>query len=284
MIPYEIDYARASSLQETFALLAESPDAKLLAGGHTLIPLLKLRLAQPGKLIDISRVEELTGIAFDQGVVAIGSMTTHAQLEASALLQKICPLFSIVGKVIADPAVRNRGTIGGSLVNADPSADWPAVMLALNAEMEIASHDGSRKVPADKFFVDLLTSVVESHEVLTRIYIRPVQGARVAYRKFRHPASGYAVAAAAVNLTYENGRCVGGSIGVTGVGATAFKPVAAEKLLSAGFSGRPGEIDRLCDAAFDGVEALEDSFATSDYRTQLGRTMLKRALQDALLS
>jgi aerobic carbon-monoxide dehydrogenase medium subunit len=281
MIPYETDYVRAATLTDALSLLAAESEAKILAGGHSLIPIMKLRLARPSKLIDVAHLPELRGIEIGNDVISIGSATTHAELEESAQLKLRAPLFAAVGAVIADPAVRNRGTIGGALVNADPSADWPAAMLALGAEMEISSLNGTRHVAATDFFVGFLTSAVQPKEILTRIYIPDPAGTHVGYRKFRHPASGYAVAAAAVNLRFVGGRCTGGKIGITGVAATAFRPFAAEALLAQGCSGRPEEIEKIAAEAFSNVEALDDNFADAAYRLQLGRTMLKRALGDA---
>jgi carbon-monoxide dehydrogenase medium subunit len=281
MIPYETDYVRAATLADALAMLASDDEAKVLAGGHSLIPVMKLRLARPSKLIDVVHLAELKGIEFGNDSISIGAAITHAELESDPQLKRHAPLFALVGAVIADPAVRNRGTIGGALVNADPSADWPAAMLALRAEMEIASAEGTRRVAATDFFVDFLSSAVQPGEILTRIHIPSPAGAHVGYRKFRHPASGYAVAAAAVNLQVDGTRCIGGTIGITGVAATAFRPFAAEALLAEGFSGRPEEIDRISAEAFSGVDALEDNFADAAYRLQLGRIMLKRALDDA---
>jgi carbon-monoxide dehydrogenase medium subunit len=282
MIPYETDYVRATTLADALALLAGDDNAKVLAGGHSLIPVMKLRLVRPSKLIDVARLAELKGITFGEDAISIGSATTHAELEADPQLKQHAPLFSLVGAVIADPAVRNRGTIGGALVNADPSADWPAAMLALQAEMEISSLAGTRRVAATDFFVGFLTSAVQPGEILTRIHIPRPAGTNMGYRKFRHPASGYAVAAAAVTLQFDGARCAGGTIGITGVAATAFRPFSAEALLARGFSGLPEEIESVAAAAFADVEALEDNFADARYRLQLGRTMLKRALGDAV--
>jgi carbon-monoxide dehydrogenase medium subunit len=282
VIPYETDYVRPASLAEALALLAADDEAKILAGGHSLIPVMKLRLARPSKLIDVFDLPELNGIHFGSDSISIGSATTHAELEAHPQLKQAAPLFSMVGKVIADPAVRNRGTIGGALANADPAADWPVAMLALQAEMEIASVKGTRRVAAGDFFVDFLTSALEAGEVLTRIHIPLPAATCTGYRKFRHPASGYAVAAAAVTLEHDGTRCLGGTIGIGGVAATAFRPLAAEALLGRDFSGSSAEIDHIAAVAFAGVDALEDNFADRSYRLQLGTTMLRRALGDAL--
>ena len=284
MIPYEFDYVRPKTVADAVALLSEHPDARLLAGGHSLLPVMKLRLAAPAMLIDIARIAELKEIVLQDDRAFIGAAVTHAELEADPRLRLAVPLFAKVAKVIADPTVRNRGTLGGSLVNADPSADWPAAMLALDAEMEIVGPRGSRRVPAASFFEGVMASAVRPDELLTRIIVpvpAPLQTA-CGYRKFRHPASGYAVAAAAVVLHYDGGRCVGGRIGITGVADTAFNARGAEALLGVGFEGRSEQTRDIAAAAVAGIVALNDSFADSAYRLQLAKIMVKRALADAL--
>jgi aerobic carbon-monoxide dehydrogenase medium subunit len=282
MIPYPVDYVRATSVAHALAMLSNEPDAKLLAGGHSLIPLMKLRLSNVPLLIDIGRLPELHGIELHSDHIAIGAATTHAELGRHAGLAELCPLFALAAGVIADPTVRNRGTIGGSLVHADPSADWPAVMLALNARMEVTGVNGTRDIPADAFFTGFMSSAVQPDEMLTRILI-PLPGPdRVAYRKFRHPVSGYAVAAAAVALRYAGTTCIGGAIGVTGVAETAFRAYTAESELARGFTGAAEEIARLVETAFADVTPLEDGFADGAYRLQLAKVMLSRALADAV--
>jgi carbon-monoxide dehydrogenase medium subunit len=282
MIPYDFEYVRPTTVADAVALLSNHPDAKLLAGGHSLLPIMKLRLARPSMLIDITHVPELRRIEVNDDSVIIGAGLTHAELEADSRLRDRIPLFAKVAEVIADPAVRNRGTIGGSLVNADPSADWPAAMLALEAEMEIVGPTGSRRVPAANFFEGVMASAVQPEELLTGVIVPVLTESVCGYRKFRHPASGYAVAAAAVVLRYDGERCIGGRIGITGVADAPFNARAAETLLAAGFDGRPEQIREIATVAVDGVVALEDGFADSSYRLQLARTMVERALADAL--
>lgn len=282
MIPYPVDYVRATSVSHALALLSSVPEAKLLAGGHSLVPLMKLRLASASKLIDIGKLPELLGIDVSTDHISIGSATTHARLEQDSRLAAIAPLIPLAAQLIADPTVRNRGTIGGSLVNADPSADWPAIMLALDAELEVAGNQGVRRIPADSFFVGFMASALEPGEILTRIRIPLPAPQRVAYRKFRHPASGYAVAAAAVALHGADGAYTGARIGMTGVAETAFRALAAEAQIGENFSGSQADIARVVDLAFADITALEDNFADSEYRIQLAKVMLKRALEDAV--
>jgi carbon-monoxide dehydrogenase medium subunit len=282
MIPYDFEYVRPTTVADALALLSDHPDAKLLAGGHSLLPIMKLRLARPSMLIDITHVPELGRIEVNDDFALIGAGVTHAELGADSQLQHSIALFGKVAEVIADPAVRNRGTIGGSLVNADPSADWPAAMLALEAEMEIVGPTGSRRVPAASFFEGVMASAVQPDELLTRVTVPVLTESVCGYRKFRHPASGYAVAAAAVVLRYEGEHCIGGRIGITGVADAPFNARAAETLLSAGFDGRLEQIREIAAVAVDGVTALEDGFADSAYRLQLAQVMVQRALGDAL--
>src|SRR5439155_753553 len=188
MIPASFDYVRATSLAQAIGLLQKDPDGtKLVAGGHTLIPTLKLRLASPALLVDIGGINELKGIEVGDRI-RIGALTTHAELLASEPLRKVLPIFHQTADLIADPQVRNRGTIGGSLANADPAADWPAVVLALKAELELAGPTGRRRVAAKDFFVDIMSTALKPEEVLMAIHIpQPRPGARFRYRKIRHP-------------------------------------------------------------------------------------------------
>ncbi|KAF7961311.1 carbon monoxide dehydrogenase [Cupriavidus sp. UYMU48A] len=282
MIPYEFEYFRAGSVRQALAMLAENPEAKILAGGHSLLPMMKLRLAKPGLLVDIGRLPELRGIEIGDDSVSIGSATTHAELEGSAALKQVAPLFSLAAGVIADPTVRNRGTIGGALMHADPSADWPAVALALGAELEVVGKQGSRRIPVDEFFVGFMSTAVEPDEVLTRIHVPLPTPGRVSYRKFRHPSSGYAVAAAAVAIDVGEDGYASGRIGITGVADTAFRAREGEALLEGNFTDLRGRVDAIAEAVFADVSPLEDNFADGEYRLQLGKVMLKRALLDVL--
>ena len=282
MIPRAFEYVRPSSLSEAIALLAQGGEgAKLLSGGHSLLPMMKLRLADPSTLIDVSELTDLRGITIGTNEIVVGAATTHAELEHHAELASVAPMFAVVGHQIADPTVRNRGTIGGSLAHADPSADWPAAMLALDATIDIVGANGPRSIAADSFFKGLFETDLASDEIIVRLRIPMGPGQRVAYRKFRHPASGYAVVGVAVALGVQAGRCTGGRIAVTGFADHVYRAKAAKAAL-AGYTGQPEQTGHLLDLAFDGIAALEDRFADADYRTQRGRTMLRRALADAM--
>jgi carbon-monoxide dehydrogenase medium subunit len=238
---------------------------------------LKLRLASPALLIDIGGIDELKGIQVADRI-RIGALTTHAELLASEPLQKVLPIFHQAADLIADPQVRNRGTIGGSLANADPAADWPAVVIAVKAELEIAGSTGRRHIAANDFFVDIMTTALEPAEVLVAIHIpRPNPGAQFRYRKIRHPASGYAVVGVAVALCLQDGVVAETSIGITGATGRAFEADPA----SAHLIGKPlssQSIAMAASLASEQAECLSDGYASADYRKHLVKTEVTRAL------
>ena len=206
MYPAQFEYHKAATVKEAVDLLAKYKDeAKLLAGGHSLLPAMKLRLAQPKHLIDIGKVSGLAGIKEEGGTLVIGAMTTHYAIESSAVLKSKCPLLPEVAGHIGDPMVRNLGTIGGSLAHADPAADWPAAAIALGAELVVEGPKGKRTIKVDDFFKGLLTTAVADSEILTEIRV-PASGENIksAYAKFPHPASRFAVVGVAAVLTMEN--------------------------------------------------------------------------------
>src|SRR5215468_772100 len=195
MIPTQFDYQAPATLEEAVALLASDLDgAKVLAGGHSLIPAMKLRLAQPQTLVDIARIKSLSYIREDGNKILIGATTTHYQIESSDLLKRICPLLPECAASIGDVQVRNKGTIGGSLAHSDPAADWPAAAIALKADLIIVGPKGERTVNAEGFFVNLMTTDLQPNEILREIQIKKPSGRfGQAYQKVAHPASGFAV-------------------------------------------------------------------------------------------
>jgi carbon-monoxide dehydrogenase medium subunit len=241
---------------------------------------MKLRFATPDLLIDVNELSELKGISVGEGEVAIGAATTHATLEHHGQIAASLPLIALMAPLIADATVRNRGTLGGAIVHSDPTADWPAAMLALDAVFDLAGPDGERSIAAEDFFKGLFETDLGPEEVLVRVRIPLQKGARASYRKFRHPASGYAVVGVAVVLHMKGERCIGGRIAATGFADHAFRAKAAEAML-AGYDGQPQHSDRIVEQAFEDVVPLEDRFADAEYRLQLGHTMLRRALADA---
>jgi carbon-monoxide dehydrogenase medium subunit len=213
--------------------------------------------------------------------VVIGAATTHSELEHDPQIATSLPLMAMVAPLIADATVRNRGTLGGAIANSDPTADWPAAMLALDAVFDLTGPDGERSIAADGFFKGLFENDLGPQEVLRQVRIPRRQGTRASYRKFRHPASAYAVVGVAVVLHMKRNTCTDGRIGVTGFADHAFRAKTAEAFL-AGYNGQPERSARIVDQAFEGVTPVEDRFADAEYRLQIGKTMLRRALADAV--
>jgi aerobic carbon-monoxide dehydrogenase medium subunit len=284
MIPDPFEYHVAHSLEEASRLLAQfGADGKILAGGHSLVPLMKFRLAAPKHLVDISRLGDLKYIREDGENVEIGALTTHYQIESSELLKVKCPLLPETAAEIGDVQVRNRGTIGGSLSHADPAGDWPAPIVALDAQVKAISARGQRWVAARDLFVELLTTSLEADEILTAVRV-PALGPRTgsAYLKFRHPASGYAlVGVAAVVSLDEQGHIAQPRVGITGVGPKAYRATAVEEALH----GKVASTKHLAHAsahAADGIEVNSDLFASAEYRTHLASVYTRRALERAI--
>jgi carbon-monoxide dehydrogenase medium subunit len=264
-------------------LVTHGDEAKLLAGGHSLIPMLKLRLASPGVLIDIGRLEELQGIREEAGTIVLGANTTHYNAETSTLLLQRCPLMAETAAAIGDVQVRNRGTIGGSIAHADPAADWPAAILALEAQITLASGQGTRTVTASDFFVDLFMTALEEHEILTEIRV-PVPPAHTGgvYLKVAQPASGFALAGVAAQVTLGADNTVQNiGIGITGVASSPYRASATEQALR-GRTATAEAIVQAAEQATEGADALEDIHASSEYRLHLARVYTKRALQQAV--
>jgi aerobic carbon-monoxide dehydrogenase medium subunit len=282
MIPAAFDYVRAVMASDAIRLLSENPDdSKLLAGGHSLIPALKLRLASPSLLIDIRGIDDLKGIDIADGV-RIGALCTHRQIYASQELHRIFPIFRQAADLIADPQVRNRGTIGGSLANADPAADWPAVMIAMNAEIEVLGPGERRRIPAREFFLGIMTTALRSNEILTAVHIPLPDGeVRARYRKISHPASGYAVVGVAAKLRIQDGQIAAASIGITGATEKAFEAAEAGSHL-VGKIPTAQLIEHAASIAADRSDYLADSYAPAAYRKQLVKVETRRVLTELL--
>src|SRR5262245_12418143 len=271
MIAAQFDYKVPKSLDEAVSLLAADPDgAKILAGGHSLIPAMKLRLAQPQTLIDIARIKDLSYIREDGDQILIGATTTHYQIESSELRQRICPLLPACAASIRDVQVRNKGTIGGSIAHSDPAGDWPAAVIALRAELLLAGPNGDRSVNAENFFLDLLTTDLQAGEILREIRIKKPSGRfGQAYQKVRHPASGFAVVGIAVSLNLKSdGSCEAAGIGVTGVGVKAYRAAAAEAALL-NTSLDDAAVSTASLKVCDGIDPNADLYASGDYRCHL---------------
>jgi aerobic carbon-monoxide dehydrogenase medium subunit len=284
MIPAQFDYQAPKTLNEAINLLAQHPDdAKVLAGGHSLIPAMKLRLAQPALLVDISRIKDLSYIREDGNQILIGATTTHYQIESSALLKNICPLLPECASHIGDVQVRNKGTVGGSLAHADPAGDWPAAIIALRASLVVTGPSGDRVIAADDFFVDLLTTSMQAGEILREIRINKPQGRfGQAYQKVPHPASGFAVVGVAVTLNLaSDGSCQSSGVGITGVASKAYRATSVESAL-ANKKLEEAIIADTASHATDGVDANSDLYASGDYRRQLAQVHTRRAISAAV--
>ena len=283
MIPATFEYRRAMTQEKAVALLTEAGgEARFLAGGHSLVPLMKLRFSQPERLVDIMHVPGLAGVWERNGLVGIGSTTTHTQLERSAILREVLPVVSEAAGEIGDPQVRNRGTIGGSLAHADPAADLPAAALALDVQLVARGPGGERVMEASAFFVDLLETALEPHEVLTEVRVPiPGAGSGSAYAKFPNPASHYAVVGVAARVDMEGGAVREARVAVTGAADVAYRSTAAEERLQ-GSNGDATAIAEAAGLAADGREMLDDLSASAVYRAHLVTVHAQRALERAV--
>lgn len=281
MISQNFDYARPTTLSEALNLLSDG-SSKALAGGMSLIPLMKLRLAAPERVVDLARIPELNYIREENGEVHIGATVTHRQIESSALLRSKCPLLVDTALHIGDPQVRNRGTVGGSVAHADPAADYPASLLALEAKVVIAGQSGDRTMTFDEFLVDTFTTALEPGEIVREIVIAPEhQSAGYCYQKVVHPASGFAVVGIAVRLRKEGGKIADARVGVTGLAPKAYRATNVEQALT-GTGGGAAELQQATAVIAEGVDANTDIYASADYRKHLGRVYGMRAVAIAV--
>jgi carbon-monoxide dehydrogenase medium subunit len=279
MIPSAFEYERATSLDDALAKL-RAGGGKIIAGGHSLVPLMKLRLSEPQRLIDIARIPELAGIRESNGRIVIGAATTHHDIATSPVLGSHCPVLAEAAATIGDQQVRNRGTMGGSLAHADPSADYPAVMLALGAEFELAGPSGRRRVKAEDFFQDLFTVDLAPDEIIAAVDVRPIRTA--AYAKLYQRASHYAIVGVAAALEINDGRIVSARMGLTGAASHAERLKNVEQALA----GRPATRDAIeaaAKVAGDNVENVNsDIHAGEEYRRAMIAVFTRRALNAAL--
>jgi carbon-monoxide dehydrogenase medium subunit len=283
MIPASFEYFAPKTVAEALQLLARhGDDGKVLAGGQSLIPVLKLRLAAPSVVVDIGRIGDLSYLKSEGGVIRLGAMTTHAAIAKSSLIKESCPLLAETAAQIGDQQVRNRGTIGGSLVHADPAADWPAAMLALHAEIVARSSKGERVIKAADFFVEMMTTAVQTGELVTEIRIPvPAQPKAAAYLKVPQAASGFAVVGVAAQLTMDGGKCKDVSIGVTGLAPKAYRAKSVEDALRGQTLDDATLSVAMAKADAEASDAMEDIHASGEYRRHLTRVYAKRAIQAA---
>lgn len=282
MFAAPFDYHRPKTIDEAIKLLRDVKGARLLAGGHSLLPAMKLRLASPAALVDIGRIKELSGIKAGKEGLQIGALTTHAAIAASEVVRKNCPVLAETAGIIGDLQVRNRGTIGGSVANADPGADYPAVMLLLGARFTAVSAKGPREIPVEGFFADLFTTALKAGEILTTVTIPTLDhGAGAVYLKHRHPASAFAVVGVAALVGVKGGKCADVRITVGGVTASPVRANAAERALT-GQAPTEANFERAGAAVAEVLkDPLSDSYASGEFRIHLATVMVKRALTQA---
>lgn len=282
MIAEAFDYEVPATLKEALTMLADGKN-KPLAGGMSLIPLMKLRLATPERLIDLSRLPDLNFLREENGSLHIGATTTHYRIESSPTVRLKCPLLAETAARIGDVQVRNMGTLGGGMAHADPAADYPAALMALEAKLRILSADSDRTLGIDEFLVDTFQTALEPGEIVFEVMV-PLEEARtgVCYEKVTHPASGFAVVGVAVRVRKEPGGGISmARVGVTGLGSKAFRAANVEKLLE-GAAGTPEDIQKAAAVVADGSEPNSDLYASAEYRRHLAKVTTARAITTAL--
>ena len=282
MIPAAFEYHAPTSVAEAVSLLDRHGEgAKILAGGHSLLPLMKLRLAQPEVLIDLARIGDLAYIRRNGGGLSIGAMTTYTEIESSSDVQSDAPALAEAAGMVADRQVRNMGTIGGCLAHADPAGDLPAIILALGAQILTSSTGPHRTIPIDDFFVDLFTTALEHNEIINEIQIPALPaGTGTAYAKFGNKASHYAIVGVAAVVTASGGTCQSVRIGITGAGPKAVRATAAESALT-GAGLDDASIKAAAQHAGEGIDFNEDVHASAEYRAHLTKLYTERVLLQA---
>lgn len=282
MIPQNFDYVAPNDLKDALSRIASG--GKPFAGGMSLIPMMKLRLAAPEMLVDITRIPGLNYIREDGKTIRIGATTTHYEIESSPLLRSRCPLLAQTASHIGDVQVRNMGTIGGSSAHADPAADYPAALMAIEAEFRLASPRGERVIGVEEFFVDTFTTALGPDEIILEITVPAEEsGTGTSYEKVVQPASGFAIVGVAARVRKSGGKILFARIGVTGLGPKAFSAENVEQLLE-GSAGTPADIERAASVVADGVDANSDMHASAEYRKHLARIHAARAIAAALSS
>ena len=280
MIPLAFDYEVAESADHAIELLGQhGEEAKLLAGGHSLLPIMKLRLAAPTVLIDLGRVEELKYVRDEDDHIAIGAMTRHTDVEYNSLLQEQCGLLAYTASLVGDPSVRHRGTIGGSISHGDAASDLPSALLALEGQFVVKGPQGERTVAAGNFFKDYLETDLAPDEVLTEIRVPKLSGAGWSYKKFNRRAQDWAVVGAAAVVERSNGTIGAARIGLTNMGSTPLRATAAEGALSGADAGSLAEATQNAD---EGTSPSSDIAASAEYRRHLARVLSRRAVEEAL--
>jgi carbon-monoxide dehydrogenase medium subunit len=272
VIPASFEYLRASSVADAVKMLGSDPEAKAIAGGHSLLPLMRLRLARPSTLVDIARIEGLSYVRKDGGEIAIGALTRHRDVASDATLGADCPILAFTAAQIGDPAVRNVGTIGGSVAHADPASDLPTVLLALGATFVVTGAKGERRVAASDFFRGLFTADLAQDELLTEIRV-PATGAQGwSYQKFRRRAQDWAI----VGVAALTGNGHGPAVALTNMSDRPMRAAGVEAALAGG-----ADAATASERAAEGTAPASDAFASAEYRTDVARVIVRRALEEA---
>ena len=280
MIPAPFEYEVAESVDDAVRLLGSSDDAKLLAGGHSLLPLMKLRFAQPSLLVDIGRLGELAYVREDDERFAIGALTRYHDLHRDDMLHRRCPIVAHVAGMVGDPQVRHRGTIGGSIAHGDPAGDLPTVLLALDAELVCFGPDGERTIPAREFFRGIFETALGPRDVLTEIRV-PKLGAEAgwSYQKFTRRAQDWAIVGVAALVRRDDGSIRDGAVALTNMGPTPLRARGVEEALSA---ASPDGISQAAERAAEGTSPPSDPNGSAEYRQHLARVLVRQALEEAL--
>nr|BFD81077.1 xanthine dehydrogenase family protein subunit M [Streptomyces sp. Xyl84] len=277
MIPPAFDYVRPATLDEAVRVLADAgEDAKVLAGGQSLLPLLRLRLAFPELVVDVGRIPGLRGVREEGGTLVIGALTTHHEVVHDPLVRRYAGLLAQATETVADPAVRHRGTLGGSLAHADPAGDLPAVALALDAELVAVGPGGRRTVPARDFFADYLQTALAPDEVLAEVRVPGREGWGYRYEKFHRVAQSWAMVGVAALVRRDGGHIAEARIALTNMGATPLRAAATEEALTG--AGDAGAVARAARSAADGTRPSRDASASPEYRAHLARVLTERAV------
>jgi carbon-monoxide dehydrogenase medium subunit len=283
MIPGSFEYFAPRSIAEAIEILsAHRDDVKILSGGQSLLPLMKMRLSKPGHIVDIGKIPGLDAVTDEGNRLVLGALVTHDQVERSELLQKRCPLLPKTAATIADVQVRNRGTIGGSIAHADPAGDMPAAIVALNADIKVTGPNGERWIKCDDFFLGLLMSVLEPDEIVSAVRVPATDNDKTAYLKAAPRSSGFAVVGVAAHLRVDaSATCTYAALGITGITDKAYRPARSEEILT----GKKLDAETIAEAAAEStrnIDVIEDINGSAEYRTQLTQVYVERAIRTAL--
>jgi carbon-monoxide dehydrogenase medium subunit len=276
MIPAAFDYEVAESAEQAIALLGEKENAKLLAGGHSLLPAMKLRLARPAVVIDVGRIEGLSYVKEAGDAIAIGALTRHQDVADNELLQAQCPIVAYTASLVGDPQVRHRGTLGGTLAHGDPASDLPTVILALDAELVVRGPGGERAIPASEFFTGIFQTALAPDEMLAEVRVPKLGSSGWSYLKMARRAQDWATVAVAAVVEKSNGSIGKASIALTNMGATPLRATAAEEAIAGG-----GSAEDAAGVMADGTQPRSDHAASSDFRRHLAGVLGRRALEEA---